>query len=168
MVDDSYRAFPSYPLWDAWLRLWLLNKIYGDLRLFSVCVDYLEKRDPELFGILERDPLPGSLRRGADPLQDLFDDGEAQLDRYERGELSAEAAAAAILASLDGHPYMPPVRAWSDPAARHLDFLPEKLQRFLGWGFTEAPPALRERMFRFNPAVLGPPPGAEAASSAAA
>ena len=52
---------------------------------------------------------------------------------------------------------------WSDPAARHLDFLPEKLAQMVGWGKTVAPPPLG-RMFDFDPSVLGklaPPPVAE-------
>ena len=54
---------------------------------------------------------------------------------------------------------LPPVHAWGDPEARHLDFLPEKLVQMIGWGFTEAPPPLN-RWFDFDPSVLGGPPPA--------
>ena len=50
---------------------------------------------------------------------------------------------------------LPPVHGWSDPEQLHLDFTPAKLMRFIGWGKTEAPAELRDRMFDFNVAVLG-------------
>lgn len=39
---------------------------------------------------------------------------------------------------------------WGNPTVRHLDFLPEKLMRMIGWGKTEAPEPI-QRMFDFDP-----------------
>ena len=157
VVNNSYRSFPSFPLWDAWLRVWLIAEIYGDLRLFSICVRYLETQDKSVFDQLEEDPLIGTSAPGQDEVTDLVNFAEEVLDRYERGELDAEAGAAEILASLDRATCMPPVRRWGDPEDIHLDYLPEKLVRTIGWGLTEAPPSIRNRMFIFNPATLGMP-----------
>jgi FADH2 O2-dependent halogenase len=155
MVFNSYRSFSHYPLWNGWVRIWLLNKIFGDLRLFSRCVEYLGNRDPALLASLDADPLPGQAAPGSDPIQTLFDGAEALIDRRDAGELSDEQAAAGILAQLADATWLPPIHAWSDPAVRHLDFLPEKLGRMVAWGHQEAPAALRDRMFRWDPAVLG-------------
>src|SRR6185295_19179722 len=133
VVNNSYRAFPSFPLFNAWLRVWLIAEIYGDLRLFSICVKYLETQDKSMFDQLEEDPLIGTSAPGQDEVTDLVNFAEEVLDRYERGELDAEAGAAEILASLDRATCMPPVRRWGDPEDIHLDYLPEKLVRTIGW-----------------------------------
>jgi FADH2 O2-dependent halogenase len=166
MVHNSYRAFGHFPLWNAWVRIWLLNKIFGDLRLFSRCAEYLGERDPALLASLAADPLPGTAG-DRDPIQGLFDGAEALLDKVDAGTLSADEAAAGILELLAASPAVPPVYDWSDPAARHLDFLPEKLGRMIAWGKSEAPAVLRDRLFVWDPAVLGPPPGSEQPGAAA-
>jgi FADH2 O2-dependent halogenase len=155
VVNNSYRSFPSFPLWNAWLRVWLIAEIFGDLRLFSICVKYLETQDKTLFAQLEADPLLSSSPPGEDEVADLIAHADDVLARYERGELDAEAGAASILASLGNATCMPPVHGWGDARSLHLDFLPEKLARTIGWGMTEAPQRIRDRMFTFNPAVLG-------------
>ena len=155
VVNNSYRAFPSYALWNAWLRVWLIAEIFGDLRLFSICVKYLESKDKSEFDQLEADPLIGCSAPGVDEVTDLVNHAEDVLARYERGELDPEAGAASILASLDRAACMPPVYRWGDPQDTHLDYVPEKLARTIGWGVTEAPQRIRERLFSFNPAVLG-------------
>ncbi len=169
MVHNSYRSFGHFPLWSSWLRIWLLNKIFGDLRLFSRCAEYLGQRDPALLASLDDDPLPGAAG-DHDPIQVLFDGAEALLDRMDAGALSADEAAAAIQSLVAASPALPPVHDWSDPAARHLDFLPEKLGRMIAWGHGEAPAVLRDRLFRWDPAALGlggPPAAADAVPPAA-
>ncbi|HEX2224601.1 MAG TPA: FAD-dependent monooxygenase [Thermoanaerobaculia bacterium] len=161
MVGDSYRAFSDYRLWNVWVRVWLANKLFGDFRLFRLCVKYLETQDTAVFDLLDQDPLPGSLKPGEDELTDIYFAGQAMLDAYEQGLHSAEEAAQGALAIIGQAKCLPPIHGWGDPAQRHLDFLPEKLGRFVMWGMNEAPPAI-QRMFDFNPGVLGmgPPPGA--------
>ena len=160
MVFNSFRAFGHYDTWNAWLRVWLANIIFGDLRMFRVCLKYLKTRDKAEFAALDGDPLPCSAPPGADPLEDLCDFSDRTFDRWEAGEIPAEEAAARIFELLGRTP-LPPVHAWGDPEARHLDFLPEKLVRMIGWGMTEAPPPLN-RWFDFDPSVLGGPAPEEA------
>jgi tetracycline 7-halogenase / FADH2 O2-dependent halogenase len=155
MVFNSFRAFGDFAAWNAWLRIWVINIIFGDLRMFRVCLKYLKTRDKAEFSALDRDPLPMSSRPGEDPLEDLSNFGDSMFGRWEAGEISAEEAAARIFELLDRIP-LPPIHPWSDPEARHLDFLPEKLVQMVGWGKTEAPPPLN-RWFDFDPSVLGAP-----------
>jgi len=154
MVDSSYQAFGHFPLWNAWVRLWLSSTLFGDLRLFRTCLKYLETRDLTQFEKLDEDPLPRRSRPGENLTEDLLDAGEALLAAVEEGVISADEAAARIFEHLHLAP-LPPVHGWSDPEQHHLDFTPEKLARFIGWGKTEAPAELRDRMFDFNVAVLG-------------
>lgn len=155
VVNNSYRSFPNYALWNAWLRVWLIAEIYGDLRLFSVCVKYLETQDKSIFELLEKDPLIGCSPPGEDEITDLVRFADDVLARYEAGEMDPDAGAASILAALGAAKSMPPIYGWGDAEDTHLDYLPEKLVRTIGWGLTEAPEKIRERMFMFNPAVLG-------------
>jgi FADH2 O2-dependent halogenase len=153
MVFNSFRGFGDFDAWNAWLRLWLMNVIIGDLRMFRVCLKYLETGNKAEFESLDRDPLPLSALPGESPREDLYRFGDMTFDRWEAGEISAQEAAAAIFEKL-GQMSLPPIHDWSDPAARHLDFLPEKLAQMVGWGKTVAPPEFR-RMFDFDPSVLG-------------
>jgi tetracycline 7-halogenase / FADH2 O2-dependent halogenase len=161
MVFNSFRAFGDFNAWNAWLRIWVVNIIFGDLRIFRVCLKYLKTHDKAEFAALDDDPLPMSSLPGEDPLEDLSNFGDRMFDLWDAGEITAEEAAARIFEMLD-RMSLPPIHPWGDPAARHLDFLPEKLVRMIGWGMTEAPPPL-SRLFDFDPSVLGGPAPAMAA-----
>lgn len=155
MVFNSYRAFSSYPTWNAWVRVWLANALFGDLRLFRLCIKYLSSGDPSVFESLDHDPLPGTLPPGANPLEDLHSFAESLLDKVDAGEITRDQAATGILDRLSVLP-LPPVHQWGNPEVRHLDFLPEKLMRMIGWGQSEAPEPI-QGMFDFDPSVLGSP-----------
>jgi len=160
MVFNSYRAFGSYATWNAWVRVWLANILFGDLRLFRICLKYLNTGDKAMFALLDEDPLPMTAPAGMNPLEDLHAFGESLLDRMDAGEMTAEQVAEGILQMLTALP-LPPVHQWGNPTERHLDFLPEKLMRMIGWGKTEAPEPIM-RMFDFDPSVLGGPAPSEA------
>lgn len=128
MVFNSFRSFADFDTWNAWLRLWLVNIIFGDLRMFHVCLKYLETGDKAAFESLDHDPLPLSTQPGESPTEDLYNFGDKTFDRWEAGEMSAQEAAAAIFERL-GQTSLPPIHDWSDPAACHLDFLPRSSGR---------------------------------------
>jgi len=154
MVNSSYQAFGHFPLWNAYVRLWLSSTLFGDLRLFRVCLKYLETRDASIFESLQKDPFPRESLPGQNLAEDLLDAGEALLAAVEEGMISADEAAERIFEILRIAP-LPPIHGWGDPQQHHLDFTPEKLMRMIGWGKTEAPAEVRDRMFDFNMAILG-------------
>jgi len=156
MVFNSFRSFVDFDAWNAWLRIWLVNIIFGDLRMFRVCLKYLASRDKAEFESLDEDPLPMSSLPGEDPLEDLYAFGDAMFDRWQAGEITAQEAAARIFEMLGRSP-LPPIHPWGDPAACHLDLVHEKLVQMIGWGMTAARPPL-SRLFDFDPSVLGGPP----------
>src|SRR5262249_4913386 len=96
--------------------------------------------------------LPTMGEEGESLMEDLYRTGDEIFNRWEAGEFTAQEAAAAIFKMLS-EANLPPIHAWSDPAACHLDFLPEKLVQMVGWGMTAAPPSIA-RMFDFDPSVL--------------
>jgi len=152
MVFNSFRSFANFDTWNAWLRLWLVNIIFGDLRMFRICLKYLMTGDKAVFESLDEDPLPMSTAPGENLMEDLYRGGDETFDRWEAGEITAQEAAAAIFEML-GQANLPPINAWGDPLDVHLDFLPEKLGQMIGWGMTAAPPSIA-RMFDFDPSVL--------------
>lgn len=152
MVFNSFRSFADFDTWNAWLRLWLINIIFGDLRMFRICLRYLMTGDKAEFARLDDDPLPTATAPGESLMEDLYRFGDETFDRWEAGELTAQEAAEAVFQKL-GETNLPPIHAWGDPAACHLDFLPEKLVQMVGWGMTAAPPSIA-RMFDFDPSVL--------------
>jgi FADH2 O2-dependent halogenase len=152
MVFNSFRSFATFPTWNAWLRLWLVNIIFGDLRMFRICLKFLMTGDKAVFESLDDDPLPLATALGESLMEDLYRHGDETFNRWEAGEITAEEASAAIFRNL-GEANLPPIHPWSDPASCHLDFLPEKLGQMIGWGMTAAPPDIA-RMFDFDPSVL--------------
>ncbi len=149
IVHCSYEAFGSYPLWNAWVRLWLLTTMFGDFRLFRTIVKYLESQDVSLLDRLDDDPLPGMAPAGANPVSDMLEAGAAFVAQMEAGTLTGEEAAERIFEMLRCAP-LPPVHGWADPDQHHLDFLPEKLGQLIHWGRTSAPPPFAQ-MFDFSP-----------------
>ena len=158
MVFNSFRSFGDFDTWNAWLRVWLLVIIFGDLRMFRICLKYLATQDKAVFELLDADPLPASSLPGENPLEDLSNFGDEMFDRWEAGELTAREASDRIFERM-GQMNLPPIHPWGDPDAHHLDFLHDKLVQMLGWGMTAAPAPLN-RWFDFDPSVLGGPPPA--------
>jgi FADH2 O2-dependent halogenase len=158
MVFNSFRSFADFDAWNAWLRVWLINIIFGDLRMFRICLKYLATQDKAVFELLDADPLPASSLPGEDPLEDLSNFGDEMFNRWEAGEITAQEASARIFERMD-QMNLPPIHPWGEPSACHLDFVPEKLFQMLGWGMTAAPAPLN-RWFDFDPSVLGAPPPA--------
>lgn len=137
MVHNSFRSFANFETWNAFLRVWLINILFGDLRMFRVCLKYLESGDKADFALLDADPLPLEPAPGEDPLEDMRRFTDTTFDRWEAGEIDAEQAATLVFELLGRSP-LPPIHPWGDPAAHHTDVLPEKLKQMIAWGKTEA------------------------------
>lgn len=137
MVHNSFRSFAHFETWNAFLRVWLINILFGDLRMFRVCLKYLESGDKADFALLDADPLPLEPAPGEDPLEDMRRFTDTTFDRWEAGEIDAEQAATLVFELLGRSP-LPPIHPWGDPAAHHTDVLPEKLKQMIEWGKTEA------------------------------
>lgn len=137
MVHNSFRSFANFETWNAFLRVWLVNILFGDLRMFRVCLKYLETGDKAEFAKLDADPLPLEPAPGEDPLEDMRRFTDATFDRWEAGEIDADQAATLVFELLGRAP-LPPIHPWGDPAAHHADVLPEKLRQMIEWGKTEA------------------------------
>lgn len=155
MVAGAYVSFGDFDMWNAWLRMWLLSKIYGDFRLFRTWLNYLSSGDKQVFAQLENDPAPGTACPSITEIQSLMGRAAELATAVTQGKQSHAEAATAIIKLFENHAaLLPPGYLWTDHSARHLDFTPDLLERMLTWGKTQAPVKVRERLFDFDPAPL--------------
>jgi len=157
-VYNAYASFRDFDTWNAWVKVWLSGKMYGDLRLFASYARYLVSGDKSEFFKLEEDPNPGAICPHLPEHQALVGRAAAVLRRFEAGELDGPAAGRAIHEVLGGADFLPPAMDWGDSNARYVDVTPPVLLKVLFWGGTTAPEFIKDRVFRFDARRLIPKP----------
>ena len=87
LVANSYTAFRTFPLWNAWFRLWLSGSYIGVLRLRRILADYLADRDNEaLDAAFDNATYPGHLSIESHRYERMFDAACSAMERFKRGE----------------------------------------------------------------------------------
>ena len=87
LVANSYTAFRTFPLWNAWFRLWLSGSYIGVLRLRRILADYLTDRDNEaLDAAFDNATYPGHLSIESHRYELMFDAACSAMERFKRGE----------------------------------------------------------------------------------
>jgi FADH2 O2-dependent halogenase len=87
LVANSYTAFRTFPLWNAWFRLWLSGSYIGVLRLRRILADYLADRDNEaLDAAFDKATYPGHLSIESHRYERMFDAACSAMERFKRGE----------------------------------------------------------------------------------
>jgi len=88
LVANSYTAFRTFPLWNAWFRIWLSGSYIGVLRLRRILSDYLFDRDNEaLDGAFENATYPGHLSIESHCYERMFDAACSTMERFKDGEI---------------------------------------------------------------------------------
>jgi FADH2 O2-dependent halogenase len=88
LVANSYTAFRSFPLWNAWFRIWLAGSYIGVLRLRRILADYLAHRDDEaLRQAFERATYPGHLSIESHCFESMFDAACSAMERLKADEV---------------------------------------------------------------------------------
>ncbi len=109
LVANSYTAFRTFPLWNAWFRIWLSGSYIGVLRLRRILSDYLVDRDNEaLDGAFENATYPGHLSIESHCYERMFDAACSTMERFKDGEIG-EAQTIATLHRLyvENHEHLP-------------------------------------------------------------
>jgi FADH2 O2-dependent halogenase len=109
LVANSYIAFRTFPLWNAWFRIWLSGSYIGVLRLRRILSDYLVDRDNEaLDGAFENATYPGHLSIESHCYERMFDAACSTMERFKDGEIG-EAQTIATLHRLyvENHEHLP-------------------------------------------------------------
>jgi len=91
LVANSYTAFDSFALWNAWFRVWISGSYIGVLRLRKVYSDFMQDRDEaKLNRAFEEASFPGHLSIESGAYEILFDDACDAMEAYSRGDISEQ------------------------------------------------------------------------------
>ena len=144
VVHGSYVAFDDPRLWNAWIRLWAMGQAFGELRVSMAHQKALQTGDHAHYRSLEDPPHLGLLIPIFSRYERLMDDAWAALTAYRAEELTAEAAADRIFASLSENHLGPPLLEIADRNKRNLiEFnRPSHIRAAVSW-MTTAPPDLK-------------------------
>ncbi|MCG8423442.1 MAG: tryptophan 7-halogenase [Proteobacteria bacterium] len=148
-ISNFYTCFSSYPLWNAWLRLHVMNEFVGYMALVRRYAVYLQSGNRAAFGVLDGQPMPSSIYPNFAGLERLYVQAEEYLERYRCGLDGAAEAASKIIELLRASEYLPPMFDWTRPEYNHVDSTPEKARNVARWGRSEAPLELRQHVFDF-------------------
>ncbi len=147
MVNTGYMAMSHYVTWNAWLKVWISTKLYGDLWLMRTALRYAHTGDKSVLAELDTDThVPF-----AEPMQHNIDLAGRVLNQVERGETTANDAAEQILSAMRSSDWLPHlIFGWGEANERHVDFSADnRMPKGLEWGKTVAPQWLRDHVFDF-------------------
>ena len=157
MVNNAYRAMADFRVWDAWTKLWMASKLFGDLWIFRSIMKFVDGGDTSLFAALDEDPRPGSGAPFAQRMQELIGLSTRLLDDLDKGAVTTDHVARQLLDAMGRSDWLPQsLYGWGDSASRHIEFSEEVMMKLFMWGTAAAPPWLRDKLFDF------PPPGPSA------
>lgn len=89
LVANSYTAFKTFPLWNAWFRIWLSGSYIGVLRLRRILADYLANRDDDaLQAAFENATYPGHLSIESHRYEQMFEAACSTMERFKAGEIA--------------------------------------------------------------------------------
>lgn len=168
-VYNAYRAMADFKLWDAWTKIWMALKLYGDLWIFRSIMKFVHSGDSAILAAMDEEPRPGAGAPFAKQTQALLDLTTRLLDELDRGSLTVDAVACQMLDALGRAEWLPQdIYGWGDKASRHIEFTDEVMMKLFTWGNTAAPQWLREGLFDFPPPGAPTPAGSQAAEGASA
>lgn len=146
MVLNAYRSFADFEAWNAWLKVWLASKLFGDIWLLRTTLRYQASHDPAELDRLElaTPPFYG-------PLLNLINRSSTALTAAEDGQRTWASAAAGINQALQSADWLPNrTYAWNDPNVHHRDFTPPHVMPLaIMWGKLRAPQWMRQHLFDF-------------------
>lgn len=118
LVHGAYVSFRSFPLWNAWFRIWGLTQAFGVMRLARAFLAHERTGDREVFASLDSPALPGALTPDDPEVSALIDGAHDAIEDVEAGKISNEEGADRIFAMFDKADFLPPNFAFTDRHAR--------------------------------------------------
>ncbi len=154
-VRNAYRSMADFKLWDAWTKIWMALKLYGDLWIFRSIRKFEQSGDVAILASLDEEPRPGAGAPFAKYTQGLLDLTTHLLDELDRGCITVDEVSRQLLDALGKADWLPQdIYGWGNSESRHIEFTSENMMKLFEWGNKEAPEWLRKGLFDF------PPPGA--------
>jgi tetracycline 7-halogenase / FADH2 O2-dependent halogenase len=138
LVANSYTSFQSFPLWNAWFRVWSLGQILATFEINRAYARFLDSHDPAVLERLERQAPDGAIP-DYKPARELLRTVSELTQAVQNGQLDAETAADKILSELRSADFVPPAFGLADPENHWTDASTTKILRTLGWAKKSAP-----------------------------
>lgn len=89
LVANSFTAFDSFSLWNAWFRAWVAGSYIGVLRWRRILADYERTHDDDaLERAFDETTYPGQLSLESHRFEEMFDRACALMECYKAGELA--------------------------------------------------------------------------------
>ena len=87
LVANSFTAFDSFPLWNAWFRAWVAGSYIGVLRWRKIFDDYQRTQDDDaLERAIDETTYPGQLSLESHRFEEMFDKACTLMEAYKAGE----------------------------------------------------------------------------------
>lgn len=91
LVANSFTAFDSFPLWNAWFRAWVAGSYIGVLRWRKIFDDYQRTGDNDaLERAIDDTTYPGQLSLESHRFEEMFDKACALMEAYKTGDRTEE------------------------------------------------------------------------------
>ena len=151
-VRNAYRSMADFKLWDAWTKVWMALKLFGDLWIFRSIMKFQNCGDVAILAALDEEPRPGAGAPFAKHTQGLLDLTTKLLDELDRGTITVDGVSRQILDALAAADWLPQhIYGWGDNESRHIEFTSDIMRELFSWGSKDAPSWLREGLFDFSP-----------------
>jgi FADH2 O2-dependent halogenase len=148
LVSGAYTSFRHFPLWNAWLRVWMATGFLENSRSLRALFRYAETGDPDFLTVAGAPDLMEALPS----YRRLVEDGGALCDEVEAGRLRPERATTELFRLLGECDCLPPALDIANPA-RHA-IAPTsvvQLHRMLEWSRSKGAPAfVREQLYDYK------------------
>ena len=150
LVANSFTAFDSFPLWNAWFRVWISGSYIGVLRFRKIFADYQKTHDNDaLRSDFENASFPGHLSIESPRYEALFDAACSAMEAYRAGS-ATEADTISTLQKLfeENKPHLP--INFADFSNRFISRASQEFaDSLLAWA-NNAPEGLQARFARGN------------------
>ncbi|WP_433889450.1 FAD-dependent monooxygenase [Streptomyces sp. CA-111067] len=146
LVNSSYIAFSHFRLWNAVFRVWGGFLTPGVMRLTRARVNYALTGDVKQLEhqLEEENPYPG-LWYPNPVFREILELTAESCEKYEAGVLTGDEAADIIFDKLNNCDLLNPHFGWKSPEdTRFIVPTTYMMARFMFWGVTQAPPAMKD------------------------
>jgi FADH2 O2-dependent halogenase len=150
MMAAARTAAGSFPLWNAFLRVWLLRTILAALSIKRARLDGESGFGAARWSPVERFADGPYWYRVPAGLPELVDDALTSIEQVAAGRLDADRAASRLFGRLRKERFVPPLYAFGDPGARYYAFSRARRLRMLWWTKTTAPADFRRLLTMDN------------------
>ncbi|GGO95492.1 NAD(P)/FAD-dependent oxidoreductase [Wenjunlia tyrosinilytica] len=146
LVANSYTSFKSFPLWNAWFRVWSLGQILATFEINRAYAQYLDNHDPAVLERLERQAPDGAIPDYR-PARELLRKVSDLTRAVQNGKAEPDTAADEILTVLRAADFVPPAFGLADPNNHWTDASTFKILSTLNWAKKKAPKEMGDLVY---------------------